>query len=487
MLGNRTEAPEAIPVQIDVAELIARLQTDRELFIQFFLGDLLTCPVPEFHVEIFDHLVNTAKPQFALTVPRGHAKTTITKLAIVHYFIYTSVRFIVYCSNTTTVAKDEARDIINFLKCDNYNVVFGKIRWEKENESDGLWIFYIGNKKCILRALGAGQQVRGMNIDNMRPELLVADDAEDDANSETPDQRRKFRRWVFGPLFKACARHSKKIWIGNLISKYCLINEFCESEFWDSVKYGCILANGLPLWPDMFDLDYLRNDFRQYQKMGLLHKWFAEMMNMIVPEGMGLIKVDEIQYQPARTRGDIEAAFITIDPAISKKTKSDNSALVVHGKLHSNWQVIDYNTGKYDPLELFEQCLILVLKWGVRVVGIESVAYQAALQTIFKFLFSDRKLPEVEVVPLAAGARKVERIMSWASWLKNGSYTLTEDELGVTNQLLNYDPNTEDNVDDLIDACAYGPQMITEYFGLIMQGPLPIENITKSEYEVCQF
>lgn len=482
----QSEEQQLTAVQFDPSELKRALQTMPEMLMHFLLGDKLTLGVPHFHIDMFNYLTDMSVSRFALAVPRGHAKTTVVKITCVWYFLFTRYRFIVYCSNTTTVAQDECRDIIEFLECGNFRAVFGPIVWEKKDGSSGLYIFKIGDKRCILRALGAGQQVRGLNIDNQRPELLICDDAEDEENSATPGQRAKFRRWVYGPLFKATARNSKKIWVGNLTNSHCLINHFVDSDFWASMRYGCILTNGQPLWPEMFSLDYLRKDYIEYQQAGMAAKWFAEMMNLPVPEGMGLITSEEITYKHGRVPADLEMGFITIDPAISLNTQADNTAIAVHGLVNNVWQVVDYYLGKCGPLEMFIKALDFCIKWRVRVIGIENVAYQAALQPIFRYLLAERGQHGIEVIPLAAGGvRKAERIQAWAGWLKSGTYALTEGESKCTTQLLNYDPAKKENDDDLIDCCAYGPQVITQYFNLLSYSPEVVEIEAQGALQIC--
>src|SRR3546814_2791065 len=86
----------------------------------------------------------------------------------------------------------------------------------KESETDSLWIFELTTpegrvKKCILRAVGAGQQMRGINIDNQRPDMAVVDDVEDNENTESELLQKKLDRWIFGPFLKALARRKKVI------------------------------------------------------------------------------------------------------------------------------------------------------------------------------------------------------------------------------------------------------------------------------------
>src|SRR3546814_4498368 len=100
-------------------EIIDRLKWDGEFFIEFHLADELTSPVPRLHVEVWGLLTSTAMQRVLLAIPRDHAKTTLSKLAVVWYFRYTNHRFCVYLSNTNTIAKNACKDIIGYLKSPN--------------------------------------------------------------------------------------------------------------------------------------------------------------------------------------------------------------------------------------------------------------------------------------------------------------------------------------------------------------------------------
>src|SRR5690348_5747960 len=99
-------------VQVNIEDVIEALRCNREFLINFFIHDIITVSVPTFHVEIADYILHVEIPRFALAVPRGFSKTTIVKICVIWYFLFSDFRFIVYCSNTTTVARDEVRDII---------------------------------------------------------------------------------------------------------------------------------------------------------------------------------------------------------------------------------------------------------------------------------------------------------------------------------------------------------------------------------------
>ena len=133
----------------------------------------------------------------------------------------------------------------------------------------------------------------------------------------------------------------------------------------------------------MFTREELIKDFIEYKNMGQGNSWYIEMMNCPVPGDGGLIRLEEIQTGIERLPGEIPAAFITIDPAISLKKKSDKSAVVVHGLVDNRAEVLEYVHEKMDPLDTINHTLDLCHKWGTNVIGIESNAYQASLKFWF--------------------------------------------------------------------------------------------------------
>src|SRR3546814_15606201 len=167
-------------------------------------------------------------------------------LAVVWYFRYTNHRFCVYLSNTNTIAKNACKDIIGYLKSPNSIAVFGEIKMIKESETDSLWIFELTTpegrvKKCILRAVGAGQQMRGINIDNQRPDMAVVDDVEDNENHESELLQKTLDRWIFGPFLKALARRKKVIWLGNMLQKTSLLARLSQRTNRNPVASGSLV------------------------------------------------------------------------------------------------------------------------------------------------------------------------------------------------------------------------------------------------------
>jgi hypothetical protein len=467
-------------VEADVASVLLALEQDPEFLLQFFISEELKFPVPNFHLEILELMKwvvassdTLQEERLAIAIPRGHAKTTIAKVVALWYLLHTEFQFIAYVGATQTLAKAACVDIIDMLFCDNFVNLFGQINFISTNANEGAYVFEINLngkiKRCILRAIGAGQKMRGINVNNRRPQLAVVDDLEDYDNIKSKVQSERLRKWFYGTFIKALDQiQSKIIMLGNMLGLNTILHEVTQDPSWRSRVYGCLLENGEPLWPDLWPIDRIRKDYEAYKKRKELHIWMAEMMNSPVPEGHGLILQDDITYAFVHNPVDLKYSFITIDPAISKKRTADESAIVVHGYADQFWQPVDFYLGKLDPLELFRVTKMLSAKWGVKLWGIEAVQYQAALQHVFPYLLKLEGDFVTTVVPLKASAAKTDRLRGWCGFIKDQTYRIPNSDILITQQLLTYDTKSETNDDDLIDSCAYGPQMITEYMPLIM-------------------
>lgn len=469
------EPGEIKQTQFNLRDLRHALKVDNEFFINFCIPEQLSLAVPQFHIELVDLNTNPKAPRQAIAAPRGHSKTTMVKVATSKKIFFTHRRFFVYCTDTGPVAKSACRDIVGIVKSDNFKEVFGPQKWYKENDSEGLYIADIEcyanldkpyTKRIIIRALGAQQQVRGLNIDNVRPDDFTFDDAEDDNIINTDEQRAKYIKWLYGTAFKAGATGAQITYIGNLIDQRCALQRFLEDPDWFSVKYGCIKEDGTPLWPEKFSISELQREYREYKRQGLSARWFAEMMNTPMPEGLAIIKIEDIEFRPLRHPSDLELGFITIDPSIGQKSNSNKTAIVVHGFVENRWQNVEVIAGIMDPITMFHQMVKLCAYWRITLVGIESAAFQASLQWFFPLLLGQYAHHGINIVPLEATTRKTERILAWVGWLKDKTYVLNENEHSILVELLAYDVKKKENADDIIDSCAYGPQMIQKYIGM---------------------
>lgn len=473
--------PNLAQVQVSQLELREALRNDPEFFIQFFLNEQLTHAVPEFHEQIFFEMTHDEIDRLVLAIPRAHAKTTLAKLAAVWYLLFSEFRFILYVSGSHELVVPYVNDIAGFFESENFIAVFGEVTWLKKQDGIGVYKFKIPSlgKTCILRGLGAGQRIRGINVDNERPQLAICDDIESDDDVENEVVHKKHLRWFYGQFFKCLNQFKNKIIVsGNLLAKSSVLYKLLTSDRWRSYLYGAIKADGQPLWPDLWPIEKLALDFLEYQEAGMTEKWFAEMMNQPTAEGGGLIRGDEICYLAPMLPGQPQYGFITIDPAVSTESWGDKAAIVAHAwnEEHQKWQVVElHHEQGMDIIEIFKIAIDMAAKWHFRVIGVEAAAMQAALTRVFIFLQGIFNVQQYMFIPITSGNEaKKTRIASWAALLKEkdgktAQYALTYGDFTLTQQLLDYEPKKKKNVDDAIDAAAYGVQMIGRHIGEIMK------------------
>ena len=449
-------------------DIILALEHDSRFFINFFLAEQIIVPVADYQTEIFDLSVHADVEQLSLAVPRGHIKTTLAQLSTIHHFLFFDYSYTLYMSSTVGHSIACCNDIVDFLESDNFRAVFGECVFTTRQEGKGFFEFKLpSGKQCILKAFGAGQKVRGTLIKKRRPQFIVVDDLEDNDNIGTKELFMALKRWVYGP-FKKCVdpfKH-KWLWIGNMIQQMSMLYENHQSQFWYSVLYGCILEDGTPLWEDLWPIEKLQQDFLEYQENGMADVWFAEMMNMPMAGINAIIQSSEITYLPKVEERDAKIGFATIDLAISANEWSHQTVIAIHVWVEylEKWQIVEVAVYKgIDPISLFREVIDICSRWGILLVGIENVAFQAALLPVFDHLARMEALEDFNFVPVPARARKTERIVTWAGLLRDGTYALTEGDFTVTQQLLAYDPTKKENDDDVIDACAHGCHMLANY------------------------
>jgi len=490
------------PVALSVDTIVTALEHDSEFFIEYFMGEELTEAVPKFHVDVFDDFRDKAVRRMAEAVPRDHAKTTLAKLACpFHWLFVDEVEFIVYLSNTSTLAIEACRDVMRFMESDNFIAAFGGINYEVQRVGEGFYIFTIARtgKRCILRAQGMGKQVRGLNIGHQRPQLAIVDDLEDEETAGDETQFLKCKRWLYAAFIKALDKKwNKIIHIGNIHGVRSILDLHCKSPFWYSRRFGCLLSDGTPLWPEMWPIEKLQADYQEYCSMGLADVWFAEMMNLPLAGGRALIKAQDIHYLPAMVPGEQEYAFLSVDLASSRREWAHKTVVAVHAwnAEFNKWQIveIDHWVG-IDPVQLFHSLVAYSEEWNAWVCGIENYAFQDALRPIFDHLaaiyYPDYPL---QFVGINHGRQnKNIHISGWAAMLKDrptqpASYGLTEGDWIITKQLLTYDMQAKDNDDDVIDACAYGPTMTARHMALIMstiREGKPAQEKARGALQVC--
>lgn len=354
-----------------------------------------------------------------IMMPRGYSKTTLAKAANLWKIYYKERKFPLYVSETMSHAIRQLRDIGNQVSSNaKLRAVFGELKPEQRqgyrwSESEGE--LQLMNEIC-LAARGRGGQVRGVNVNAVRPDDIVFDDLEDEESVATPEQRAKSKEWFMGALKQVLPRLDKSAamtGLGTLLHREALLTMLMEDPDWTVVRFGAIDRNGEALWPDAMTLEDIEKEKQSYATKGLLHIFYLELFNTIRAPETAKFRPENIIVRPRQADPETPKA-IAIDPAISDKRDADFCSFGVvelydQGIVHV---LESYSRRGMTPREQVDKYFELIFKFQLKpgdAFGVEGNAYQAALVHLLREEMFRRGF-YFEVEKITQSTRKHERV-----------------------------------------------------------------------------
>lgn len=454
-------------VSLSKEELLEGMKNSLDVLFAFFLPQIYTAPLSPAHHAIFkmvrDNLDQGRDAFYAVALPRGFAKTTLAKLLAIYVFLFSPKRYcLVACANAEK-AQIFNSDIVNLLRGANARKVFGN--WESYAITDTkeLKVFKLGAKTCILQAVGAGGDPRGANVDFARPDFILCDDIQSRSNARSPAESSSLYDWFTATLtFTKSPQGCTLLYIGNMYPyDGCILKKLVKNPSYVTFVVGAILADGQSLWPEVFPIEKLQEDFRLTQRSGSPEIFLSELLNYDKSVASTTIDFDNL---PAYTYSDFsipEGGCVIVDPAGETAT-SDFTAMAViliySGIIH----IRKLEKARLNPEKIIRRSAELAQEFGLRTVVIESYAFQKSL------IYWAKRIPELgffRFLPISRGVKsKNAAILSVIDEIRQGSIILHPDVSPILlNELIYFDPNSKANKDDALDVVAYAPIVLARY------------------------
>jgi predicted phage terminase large subunit-like protein len=186
------------------------------------------------------------------------------------------------------------------------------------------------------------------------------------------------------------------------------------------------------------------------------------MMNLPIDETTSEFKKAWFRYfTDADIKDKVLDIYITVDLAISKSSKADNTCILVAGKEKNkpDIYIIEYLHGKIDPLGVIEGLFSLYQKYRNQIVkiGIETVAYQEA---IIYFLQEEMRRRQT-YLPIAelktTNLKKEQRIRGLIPMCEIGILKHRNTMSELENEFVSFPRGQHD---DIIDCVAYLPELL---------------------------
>ena len=482
---------QPLAISTSLADAYERGRTDINFFAAICMPQVFLFSLPPFYITAWQLIVSEepdrmdALFRFALGLPRGHAKTTFIKILIAWMIVYDRASFILVVCANSDLAENLLGDIHDILSSDNITAIYGK--WEETlgtDSKDTKTGAYHG-RAVTLVARGWSAGIRGINLKNKRPDFIFCDDVQTKQNDDSPTERSKLLQELVGTIFKAISYRGRRtiVYVGNLYSDECILQQFRKTKSWTSLVTGAILEDGTPLWPELVSLDELKESYEHDEALGLAHIWFAEVMNdpqfvlhSLLPKPIPDSDQEEILLD--------DGAYITIDPA-GFRSNSDDNVITGFKKFDDKGYCVKINRELSDPSEIVQEAIRMALEIGATLIGVESVGYQQTLCFWLGFFLKKLGIHHITVVELSPHGRSKEaRIRQYVKELYAGTQVLHDQqarrEFNWQGSL--YKIGKKNNKDDILDAVAYSLDIRNEYWHLIR--PI-IDNGYQVNHELC--
>lgn len=463
-----------------VVETVVRCRDDEGFFAKMFFPHIVSKNAAKFHGEVFEDMKDA--PYYACAAPRGHAKSTLgLVIHPIHSALFNPIGDISLLSASESFIINEIVRPIKreFETNELLKECFGDLVTKKWSET-----YFVLKNGIAFEAGGIGGQLRGG-----RRGLICLDDLETNETVESEEQREKLRNRINKELIPKLLPNGQIVYFGTLISPLCYLNHIIKNEKgWKKRVYDCyvdgIEAAGHELWPEMLPHAELQ---RRKAIMGTF-AFQSEYRNNPTSEATSAIKENMIRTWEEMPKQ--MSIVLAVDPAYSEDPKADDKVCVAVGcDEKGNRYLISYVATHAPSGEFIDSILNMFLQHKniCTGLGLPRGGGDSEFWNSFIRRMEERKIncPLVELkntFTTAGGAQKTNKkaraIAALQPLFESGKYFIRPEHIEAREQLLQLNPVTDQEKDDIVDALAYAEQLVTPaYFDT---GAMPDENISPS-------
>ena len=435
-------------------------------------------------------LYNSSKR--ACTVcPRNHAKTTQARKYILHQILYDKTKYTVLLGSSEDMAGQSLRWIRDQLiendkLVEIYGSLYNKNKWADTE--------FQTSTKIKVSAKGAGQKIRGSN-EKGRPDLIYADDLEDDEEVKSKDRRIKLRQWLLKAVLPALSKRGRFIYTGTILHVDSLLKNVSRNKVRDATPWKVLVYKAInvdekgrefALWSAHISLKELRA-LREADP----ETFAQEYQNNPTSGSMAVFNREEFEYfddyeirkdeatRDFYIREKLVHTMLSTDLAVSEKEGADYTVLMVTGMdENENLYVIDYERFRSsDPYEQIELIFDMCRKWSIKIVTMEAVAFQKTFKRIFEHEMNKRAFYLEIQEMVRQSIRKIFRIKSLKGPIRAGKIFWKRNHYDLEDELEQVSSTALGTHDDVIDCLADAWEVQIEIHEDMIEKPTPVNTV----------
>lgn len=417
-------------------------------------------PTPPFHRKAWALYASEAQAAMIIA-PRDHAKSTgLTTVYILAEALFRNSDYIILVGSTEDNAAEQLGNITEEL-VENEDLVrdFGIKKFLRTSNTDVICECTDGHRFRIL-AKGAEQRIRGKLWKGKRPNLLVADDMEDDEQVENPDRRLKFRRWFFRAAKQALSKAGRIRVHGTILHEDSLLSRLRKNRTWKHQFYAA--HAGFDdfsdiLWPERWSEKELRNRRQEFIEDNDAPGYSQEFLNNPLDNSEAYLKKDDFLPMKDADYEEEKIVCAAADFAVSKADKANRTSFTVGGKDISNLlHYIDQRVGRWDALEWIDEMFDIQVRWNPEVFWVEDgVIWKAVKSMVYREMQIRDIRINIEAIPSIKD--KATRGRSFQRRMRAGQCRFdkrAEWYSGFEHELLRFTGNAAATLDDQFDSAA---------------------------------
>jgi hypothetical protein len=482
--------PEITSGNFDRLQIIEACKIDLNFFAAISIPDTFVYPFPATHITAWQILIDGEQDsehkflQFAIGIPRGHAKTTLLKLFVLRCILFTNRSFFLITCSTEQHAINFISDIELMLNNSNIKAIFGDWRLGLETNTRGFKKFGFNGRSITIFGIGAEGSVRGINVGNSRPDVIVMDDIQTKECADSILMSKALLEWMVGTLMKAKSpKGCMFIFAGNMFAaRGSILRQLKTNPTWIKFISGAILADGRALWPEHRSLESLIEELNNDIAMGQAHIFFSEVLNDTNAGINSTVDYSKFPIWPWSKEDLPQGKFLLIDPSQGKGKDAD--VIVTVEVYDSKVGIRAVHEDYYSPANLIRKALIIAIQSEIYCIAIEAMAYQSTLIFWFEQICQDIGISGISFVPIYTNSySKNSRISSAIKAMQTREIYLHDSIRSVVQrQIADWNPLKRDNKDDILDAISNAPKVVAEYtYDIMCKSNLLVLEANKAE------
>ena len=214
---------------------IALAKNDFAYFVEKYLAHYITdsdtnkiIKSPDFHISIAKKIKREKRIKAILRWGRAHAKSVIADLFIpLWLWINNDIFYMVIIANN----EDKAKILLSDLQAEfAANELLKHDFGEQHKYGDWSKGYFVTNNGFIAKAIGMGQDVRGLRMKSKRPDYIVADDLEDKDTIKNPKRQDEVAKWLLAAVIPTMDGNRSRFVVANNLFAPRMIQTVLEEQ-----------------------------------------------------------------------------------------------------------------------------------------------------------------------------------------------------------------------------------------------------------------